>query len=760
MECDPLRSCSVIEDIGIATAYTIAHELGHSFGMQHDGTLNSCGGLTGEEPARLMAFQLAKNTEPFSWSSCSREYITAFLDSGKGDCLRNSPDQDRLREKVQPLPGQIHSADDQCKYQFGLESAQCNDDALDICRELWCLNPSNHCVTNSIPAAEGTRCSSPKVKLGWCYRGSCMKVDWRPKAVNGQWGGWSAWSGCSRSCGGGVTTSERSCSNPRPEHGGRYCIGERRRYKSCNIINCPENSTDFREIQCAKFNSELFRGQYYKWKPFMGGTNGKDWKPCALTCMAVNHHFYTERAAKVIDGTRCYHDSLDMCIDGKCEHVGCDGVLGSDVAEDKCRICGGDGRNCRTVTGTFDKEVKVGGESYVEAVHIPKGAMNILVIEEKISHNYLALKSEGPNGKYYVNGHWTIDWPRQFEVANTSVTYERPKDKPESLQVQGPTSEDLTVMLLMQEKNKGILFEYSLSTSKVTGATAEYEWQYGDWSDCSTTCGRGISHQKAMCVNRSNPKMSVDRGNCRSFSRYEDKMKFCNESPCPPEWHVGNWTECSKTCGGGWKTRQISCIRKVDRRLFEVIEYGNCSSKMPTIHQKCNRQKCLPQWTFDDWSECRPACGNGTRTRNVYCVNSQGKYLQGRKCDPLKKPSSVKHCQSAACPSAAWRTGAWGECSASCGMGKQMRSVACRTYRGEESKSCDKKDMPQSIQECSSPCHPNSLPECQDLNDPGYCQLVVKFKFCDRSYFNQICCQTCKDAGLIISSVIGSSTKR
>lgn len=58
-----------------------------------------------------------------------------------------------------------------------------------------------------------------------------------------------------------------------------------------------------------------------------------------------------------------------------------------------------------------------------------------------------ALKSEGPNGKYYVNGEWTIDWPRQFEIANTSINYERPKDKPESIQALGPTSEDLTVMV-------------------------------------------------------------------------------------------------------------------------------------------------------------------------------------------------------------------------------------------------------------------------------------------------------------------------
>lgn len=27
--CDPYRSCSIIEDNGLSTAFTIAHELGH-----------------------------------------------------------------------------------------------------------------------------------------------------------------------------------------------------------------------------------------------------------------------------------------------------------------------------------------------------------------------------------------------------------------------------------------------------------------------------------------------------------------------------------------------------------------------------------------------------------------------------------------------------------------------------------------------------------------------------------------------------------
>lgn len=49
-----------------------------------------------------------------------------------------------------------------------------------------------------------------------------------------------------------------------------------------------------------------------------------------------------------------------------------------------------------------------------------------------------------------MNGAWTIDWPRQFEIANTMFTYEREKDKPETLKALGPTSEDLTVMVHRQ----------------------------------------------------------------------------------------------------------------------------------------------------------------------------------------------------------------------------------------------------------------------------------------------------------------------
>ena len=39
---------------------------------------------------------------------------------------------------------------------------------------------------------------------------------------------------------------------------------------------------------------------------------------CALNCLAKGEQFFYRHAAKVVDGTRCDADSLDVCVDGKC----------------------------------------------------------------------------------------------------------------------------------------------------------------------------------------------------------------------------------------------------------------------------------------------------------------------------------------------------------------------------------------------------------------------------------------------------------
>ena len=62
------------------------------------------------------------------------------------------------------------------------------------------------------------------------------------------------------------------------------------------------------------------------------------------------------------------------------------------------------------------------------------------------SCDHPALKSEGDD--YYINGAWTIDWPRKFDIAGTAFHYKRPTDEPESLEALGATTEILVVMVI------------------------------------------------------------------------------------------------------------------------------------------------------------------------------------------------------------------------------------------------------------------------------------------------------------------------
>uniref|UniRef100_A0A6B2EKI6 Putative semaphorin n=1 Tax=Phlebotomus kandelakii TaxID=1109342 RepID=A0A6B2EKI6_9DIPT len=88
-----------------------------------------------------------------------------------------------------------------------------------LCRSRSCDNPA--------PKNGGHRCSGMSIEVTNC-------------TVHGGWTEWSPYSQCSQSCGVAVKTRRRTCSNPKPAHGGRVCVGPDRSEIYCTMLPpCP-----------------------------------------------------------------------------------------------------------------------------------------------------------------------------------------------------------------------------------------------------------------------------------------------------------------------------------------------------------------------------------------------------------------------------------------------------------------------------------------------------------------------------------------
>ena len=67
---------------------------------------------------------------------------------------------------------------------------------------------------------------------------SCNLISVMIRVADGKWSEWSPWTKCSMPCGGGLQRRTRSCDNPRPAHGGRFCSGDSREAQRCNQYTC------------------------------------------------------------------------------------------------------------------------------------------------------------------------------------------------------------------------------------------------------------------------------------------------------------------------------------------------------------------------------------------------------------------------------------------------------------------------------------------------------------------------------------------
>ncbi|KAI5158822.1 A Disintegrin And Metalloproteinase With Thrombospondin Motifs 20 [Manis pentadactyla] len=767
--CDPLRSCSVSEENGLSAAFTIAHELGHVFNVPHDDSFK-CKETGIKHQYHVMAPTLNYHTSPWTWSKCSQKYITEFLDTGRGECLLDRP-SGRAYDLPPQLPGLTYDGDKQCELTFGPGSQVCP--YLKQCRRLWCTGAggAHHgCRTQHMPLADGTNCG-PGMH---CHHGLCVNREMESRPVDGEWGPWGPYSSCSRTCGGGIKHTARLCDRPEPRNGGRFCVGRRVKFRSCNTGPCPGGGQDFRGQQCSGFDGRHFNidglSPNVRWLPKYSGIAMKD--RCKLYCRAAGTADFYQLKDRVADGTPCGAETNDVCVQGLCRQAGCDHVLNSKARRDKCGVCGGDSSSCRTMAGVFTS-ARYG---YNVVVKIPTGATSVDIVQHSYSgkpedDNYLALSDT--RGNFLLNGNFVVSMSKkEINIQGAIFEYSGSNNSIERINSTDRLEEELVLQVLCVGNLYNPDVRYSFNIPMEEGSDL-FTWDpYGPWQDCTKMC-QGLHRRRITCVRRSDhmlvsdqrcdhlplPLLVTERCNtdcelgwhvvsrsecssrcgqghrsldvhCMRYSVHKgqtvpvgdrhcsDQLKPPTREPCrggcvTARWHYSEWSQCSRSCGGGERSRESYCVNGLGHRLAD----RECQELPRVMREICNEFSC-PIWATSEWSECLVTCGKGTAQRQVWCQLHEGPLSDGF-CNPSTKPESLKSCELHTC--ASWQVGAWGSCSATCGHGYQTRAVKCVTELLStelDDSVCPSSNRPPDGQDCIvTPCP--VIPEIEATSLPA-----------------------------------------
>uniref|UniRef100_A0A3Q1GJK5 ADAM metallopeptidase with thrombospondin type 1 motif, 15b n=1 Tax=Acanthochromis polyacanthus TaxID=80966 RepID=A0A3Q1GJK5_9TELE len=329
-----------------------------------------------------------------------------------------------------------------------------------------------------------------------------------------------------------------------------------------------------------------------QWIPKYAGVSPRD--RCKLFCRARGSSEFKVFESKVTDGTTCGPDTTSVCVQGQCVKAGCDQVIGSNKRVDKCGVCGGSGLTCRKITGSYNKATF----GYNDIVTIPIGATNIDIKQRShrgIKHdgNYLAIKRE--SGSYILNGNFSVSTVEQdIPVLGAILKYSGSSTTLERIQSFRQLKEAITIQLL---------------------ATA------GDANPPKVKYTFFIPRDVTFNKSKEKNGLSLSLHMIHQFD--------------VPDWVLGEWSECSKSCGSGWSRRNVEC------RDNEGFLSSLCDKDLkPMDIRPCGDLPC-PIWQMGPWSACSRTCGQGARRRSVFCIDYTGKTVEPEKCDPNKVPEPV-----------------------------------------------------------------------------------------------------------------------
>ena len=178
------------------------------------------------------------------------------------------------------------------------------------------------------------------------------------------------------------------------------------------------------------------------------------------------------------------------------------------------------------------------------------------------------------------------------------------------------------------------------------------QWsEWAPWGECTASCGGGTRTSTRQCPadneldfggnggggsnsnnhfgsgGQNNQGGGSHGGQSACGSGETEKTEECNkyvECEVDPEWTPWTqWSDCSKTCGGGQIKRARKCVVPRGRALSQLTGRAKTCEGAATMVLFCNLDPCGPDanWaSWGEWSTCDLPCGGGEKSRNRECV--------------------------------------------------------------------------------------------------------------------------------------------
>uniref|UniRef100_A0A8D2ZR28 SCO-spondin n=1 Tax=Scophthalmus maximus TaxID=52904 RepID=A0A8D2ZR28_SCOMX len=487
--------------------------------------------------------------------------------------------------------------------------SECSKTCFNLVDEVGIRRRFRSC-NQTLPAFNSTRsgCDGDSEEQEPCNTVHCP--------VNGGWSAWTQWSQCSSECDSGVQTRERFCSSPSPQHGGSSCPGPHIQTRDCNSHPCSGVASCFL-MSLLSAECDAHGGACPRVCLDMTSTEVQCATACYDGCYCAPGFYLLNGSCVPLARCPCYHQGethpasatlpVDACNNWYCYNTQLcflDCGWSSWTQWSTCSRTCDVGVRRRYRSGTNPPLAFGGrpckGDRFIKLCCFPgvKEPWSAWSECSVTCGGGYRTRTRGP-----IRIHGTA---QQFSACN--------------LQPCGTartTHSSNNILLCFLEDNRVYilpfsfcpffyhvlphlicnLFLYTLFRSAVDG-----QWSmWTPWGQCSVSCGAGLQSRYRFC---SSPQRSGSGLPCLGAHR-EDQV--CVGPPCDGGWgEWSNWTDCTKSCGGGIQSRRREC----DSPSPEGE--GNYCEGLGTEVIACNTDHCpvapCSQVPGTAFSSCGPSC--------------------------------------------------------------------------------------------------------------------------------------------------------